>query len=60
MRNFNTVFHLVSGLNHGLVQRLRSTWEKVPHKHKKVFEVIIARNKNSVLVFYLAIVNDVQ
>ena len=28
-----------SGLNHGLVQRQRSTWEKVPSKHKKSMEV---------------------
>lgn len=28
-----------SGLNHGLVQRLRSTWERVPHKHKRAMEV---------------------
>ena len=28
-----------SGLNHGLVQRQRSTWEKVPSKHRKSMEV---------------------
>ena len=33
------MFHIVSGLNHGLVQRQKSTWEKVPHKHRKVMEV---------------------
>ena len=31
--------HIPSGLNHGLVQRQRSTWEKVPSKHKKSMEV---------------------
>lgn len=28
-----------SGLNHGLVQRLRSSWEKVPHRHRRLMEV---------------------
>ena len=39
LKNFNSVFHIISGLNHGLVQKQKSTWEKVPHKHRKVFEV---------------------
>ena len=39
LRNYNSVFHIVSGLNHGLVQRQRATWEKIPHKHKRVMEV---------------------
>ena len=34
-----TVCVVCSGLNHGLVQRLRSTWERVPHKHKRTMEV---------------------
>lgn len=38
LKNYNTMFHILSGLNHGLVQRLRNSWEKVPHKHKKTME----------------------
>ncbi|XP_019851253.1 PREDICTED: rap guanine nucleotide exchange factor 6-like isoform X2 [Amphimedon queenslandica] len=38
LKNYNTMFHLLSGLNHGLVQRLRSSWEKVPHRYKKTME----------------------
>ncbi|UYV83701.1 RAPGEF2 [Cordylochernes scorpioides] len=33
-RNFNSVFAILGGLNHGAVQRLRQTWEKVPTKHR--------------------------
>ena len=39
LKNYNSVFHIISGLNHGLIQRLKSTRDKVPHKHRKVMEV---------------------
>ena len=39
MRNFNSMFALLSGLGHGSVSRLRQTWEKLPAKYLKFFEV---------------------
>ncbi|CAF3430089.1 unnamed protein product [Rotaria sp. Silwood1] len=38
MKNFNSMFAIVSGLDHKSVQRLQSTWERVQDKHKKIFE----------------------
>ena len=38
-KNFNSMFAIVSGLGHGSVSRLRSTWDKVPAKYIKTFEV---------------------
>ena len=32
------MFHILSGLNHGLVQRQRSSWEKVPSKYRKMMD----------------------
>ncbi|CAF4421277.1 unnamed protein product, partial [Rotaria magnacalcarata] len=32
MKNFNSMFAIVSGLDHKSVQRLQSTWERVPDK----------------------------
>ena len=32
------MFHILSGLNHGLVQRQKSTWEKVPSKYRKAMD----------------------
>ncbi|XP_022105677.1 rap guanine nucleotide exchange factor 6-like isoform X2 [Acanthaster planci] len=37
-KNFNSLFAIVSGLGHGCVSRLRSTWDKVPAKYVKMFE----------------------
>ena len=37
-KNFNSMFHILSGLNHGLVQRQRSSWEKVPSKYRKMMD----------------------
>ncbi|XP_064404349.1 rap guanine nucleotide exchange factor 6-like isoform X2 [Halichondria panicea] len=37
-RNYNSMFHILSGLHHGLVSRQKSSWEKVPSKHKKSME----------------------
>ena len=34
-QNFNTMFAITSGLDHGAVKRLKSTWEKVPGKYLK-------------------------
>lgn len=39
MKNFNSMFAVISGLDHKSVQRLQSTWERVPDKYKKMFEV---------------------
>ena len=39
MKNFNSMFSIISGLDHKAVQRLQSTWERVPEKYKNLFEV---------------------
>lgn len=39
IRNFNSMFSIISGLGHGAVSRLKGTWEKVPNKYLKVFRV---------------------
>jgi hypothetical protein len=39
MKNFNSMFAVISGLDHKAVQRLQGTWERVPEKYKKLFEV---------------------
>ncbi|XP_065908713.1 rap guanine nucleotide exchange factor-like isoform X2 [Dysidea avara] len=36
LRNYNTMFAILSGLSHSLVQRLKPTWEKVPGKYRKM------------------------
>ncbi|XP_060082252.1 rap guanine nucleotide exchange factor 6-like isoform X3 [Ylistrum balloti] len=36
-KNFNTMFAVVSGLNHSCVDRLRNTWEKVHSKYTKMY-----------------------
>jgi hypothetical protein len=33
------MFAIISGLDHKAVQRLQATWERVPEKYKKLFEV---------------------
>ncbi|XP_070185969.1 rap guanine nucleotide exchange factor 2-like isoform X2 [Littorina saxatilis] len=37
-KNFNSMFAIMSGLRHGSVSRLRSSWEKLPSKYSKMFE----------------------
>ncbi|XP_026682359.1 rap guanine nucleotide exchange factor 2-like [Diaphorina citri] len=37
-RNFNSMFAIVSGLGHGAVSRLRSSWEKLPSKYQRLFQ----------------------
>jgi len=39
MKNFNSMFAILSGLDHKTVQRLQATWERVPEKYKNIFEV---------------------
>ncbi len=39
MKNFNSMFAIISGLDHKTVQRLQATWERIPDKYKKLFEV---------------------
>ena len=38
-KNFNSMFAIVSGLNHSSVSRLHNTWEKLPNKYRKMYEV---------------------
>ncbi len=35
-QNYNSMFAITSGLDHGAVKRLRQTWEKVPGKYLKL------------------------
>ncbi|XP_076440019.1 rap guanine nucleotide exchange factor 2-like [Babylonia areolata] len=37
-KNFNSMFAILSGLGHGSVSRLRSTWEKLPNKYCRMFQ----------------------
>eukprot|EP00795_Rhopilema_esculentum_P012593 gene12593-3296_t len=37
-KNYNSMFALLSGLDHSSVRRLKTTWEKVPAKYIKIFE----------------------
>lgn len=36
-QNFNSMFAIISGLGHGSVSRLKSTWEKIPSKYQRLF-----------------------
>jgi hypothetical protein len=40
VRNLNSCFAVLSGLNSACVQRLKLSWEKVPQKHLRVFETL--------------------
>jgi hypothetical protein len=53
MKNFNSMFAIISGLDHKTVQRLQATWERVPDKYKKLFEVnyLLIKIKNLVIYF---------
>jgi len=48
MKNFNSMFAIISGLDHKTVQRLQATWERVSDKYKNIFEV----NKILILPFF--------
>jgi len=37
--NFNSMFAIISGLRHSSVSRLRQTWDRLPSKWIKLFEV---------------------
>ncbi|CAH1246964.1 RAPGEF6 [Branchiostoma lanceolatum] len=37
-KNFNSMFAIISGLGHGSVARLKSTWDKLPSKYEKMFQ----------------------
>ncbi|KAL1459967.1 hypothetical protein WDU94_011910 [Cyamophila willieti] len=37
-RNFNSMFAIISGLGHGAVSRLRTSWEKLPTKYQRLFQ----------------------
>lgn len=45
MKNFNSMFAIISGLDHKTIQRLQATWERVSEKNKRVFEVNIDRHQ---------------
>ena len=36
-QNFNSMFAIISGLGHGAVSRLKSSWEKLPTKYQRLF-----------------------
>merc|ERR1711963_1309524 len=36
-QNFNSMFAIISGLGHGSVSRLKSSWEKLPSKYQRLF-----------------------
>ncbi|XP_058810856.1 rap guanine nucleotide exchange factor 2-like isoform X2 [Phymastichus coffea] len=36
-KNFNSMFAIISGLGHGAVSRLRSSWEKLSTKYQRLF-----------------------
>jgi len=38
-KNYNSMFAIISGLGHGSVSRLKLSWEKLPAKYIKLFEV---------------------
>jgi hypothetical protein len=46
------MFAIISGLDHKTVQRLQTTWERVPDKYKNIFEVI---KKNELIVEFIYI-----
>ncbi|XP_076368750.1 rap guanine nucleotide exchange factor 2-like isoform X3 [Tachypleus tridentatus] len=37
-KNLNSMFAILSGLSHGTVSRLRSSWDKLPSKYSKMFK----------------------
>uniref|UniRef100_A0A8D8PXE9 Rap guanine nucleotide exchange factor 6 n=1 Tax=Cacopsylla melanoneura TaxID=428564 RepID=A0A8D8PXE9_9HEMI len=37
-RNFNSMFAIISGLGHGAVSRLRTSWDKLPTKYQRLFQ----------------------
>ncbi|XP_066903454.1 rap guanine nucleotide exchange factor 6 isoform X8 [Halyomorpha halys] len=37
-KNFNSMFAIISGLGHGAVSRLRTTWDKLPSKYQRLFQ----------------------
>ena len=38
-KNFNSMFSILSGLDKVYVSRLRNTWEKLPNKYMKMYDV---------------------
>ena len=39
-QNFNSMFAIISGLGHGAVSRLKSSWEKLPTKYQRLVPFI--------------------
>ena len=39
-QNFNSMFAIISGLGHGAVSRLKSSWEKLPTKYQRLVSII--------------------
>merc|ERR1712012_1261945 len=42
-QNFNSMFAIISGLGHGAVARLKSSWEKLPTKYQR-FVIFILKS----------------
>lgn len=53
-RNFNATFAILSGLGHGSVSRLKQTWDKLPAKYIKMFEVpnSLHNNDDFLLIYH--------
>lgn len=42
LKNYNTMCQILSGLSHGLVQRQRAIWEKVPTKYRRSMDELLS------------------
>ena len=40
LNNFNSMFFIISGLDHNSVSRLKTTWDRVPSKYKRIMNEI--------------------
>ena len=41
MKNFNTSYAIIAGLNHGSITRLKQTWDKVPKQTMKTYKLLL-------------------
>lgn len=40
-KNYNSMYAVISGLDNTAVRRLKSTWERLPQKHEKLFQELL-------------------